>query len=77
MALKMEQESNFRKQRRVQSAYKRMLVDKLKEKEERARIIKEKREKIREFRERNSVNIRNYVDLRGKKEDGNRLKAEK
>lgn len=40
---KQEQESNLKKHRRVQSAYKRILIDKLKEKEEKAKMLIEKK----------------------------------
>lgn len=43
---KQEQEENLSKHRRVQSAYKRILIDKLKEKEERAKILQLQKEKI-------------------------------
>ncbi|CDW88235.1 UNKNOWN [Stylonychia lemnae] len=58
---KQEQEQNLRKQRRVQSAYKRILIDRLKEKEERAKQLIEKKQKILEYKQKNVINLRNTM----------------
>lgn len=42
---KQEQEMNLQKHRRVQSAYKKILIDKIKEKGERSMMLYEKKEK--------------------------------
>eukprot|EP00347_Sterkiella_histriomuscorum_P006391 403352942 len=56
---KQDQENNLRRQRRVQSAYKRILIDKLLEKEDRFKMLQEKKMKIQEYREKNIANMRN------------------
>ena len=49
---KQEQESNLRRHRRVQSAYKKILIDKILEKDERARLINMRKEKLLQFRQK-------------------------
>lgn len=44
---KQDQESNLMKHRRVQTAYKRLLVEKLSEKEERQKMLQLRKEKIK------------------------------
>lgn len=47
---KQDQLNNLRKHRRVQSAYKRILIDRLKEKEDRLKALNEKKQKIQEYK---------------------------
>jgi hypothetical protein len=44
---KQDQESNLLKHRRVQTAYKRLLVEKLSEKEERQKMLQLRKERIK------------------------------
>ena len=55
---KHEQQTNFEKHKRVQSAYKKLLMDRLKEKNERTKQLSEKKTKIQNFTLNNSSSLR-------------------
>ena len=55
---KENQEQNMRQYKEAQQRYKSQLIDNLKEKQERASSIKHKKEKLKEFRIKNSINVR-------------------
>lgn len=46
MIKKLDQENNISKHRRIHSAYKRLLVDKMQEKDDRLKAMQSRREKI-------------------------------
>ena len=48
----------MRQYKEAQQRYKSQLIDNLKEKQERASSIKHKKEKLKEFRIKNSINVR-------------------
>jgi hypothetical protein len=47
----------------VQSAYKRLLVDKLKEKDDRLRFMQIKKDKIKHYQEKNGFNVGDFVQM--------------
>lgn len=51
------------KQRRVQSAYKSLLVDHIKEKDDRAKYIKMRRDRIQSYQQTSGFDIRDFVKL--------------
>lgn len=53
-----EQQQNLKKHRRVQSAYKRLLIDKLKEKEDKVKMLTEKKQKVKQQKIQNSLGLR-------------------
>lgn len=58
---KQEQEFNMKKNRKVQDAYKRILIEKLREKDERVRALQEKKQMIQDYKQKNMASFRNTM----------------
>jgi len=58
---KQDQETNLERNHRLQTAYKRLLVDKLQEKDERLRSMQVKRDRIQFYQSKNGFDIRDFV----------------
>jgi hypothetical protein len=51
------------KHRRIQSAYKRILMEKMKDKDDRLRDIQERKEKIKMYQQKNGFNFIDFVKV--------------
>ena len=60
---KQDQEMNLVRHRRIQSAYKRLLVDKLAEKDERQRSIVEQRDSMIQYQQKNGFDFKHFVRM--------------
>ena len=58
---KQDQESNLLRHRRIQSAYKRLLVEKLQEKEDRQSILQLRKEKIQLYQQVNGFDFKHFI----------------
>ena len=61
MARKVEIEGKRKKQDKMKGVYKRILVDKIREKEERVRVIRERKAMIEKWQQKNRTNMRHQL----------------